>query len=180
MSHTANYIVALTAGVLMSTALIVGLFGLIGAVVGTALTTWTTRQTAARSAHQSWQETRRQEFRSAVTQFASALLAYRLAEADHWSARHRPGRTDGTAGQLAYRLRGAALDRLYVLELASDNHELRRLARDAVDKAYHIREADDQAEMGRRVHDVRDAIEHVINAAHAIEDREFRTGMSKS
>jgi hypothetical protein len=28
-------------------------------------------------------------FRSALTQFASALLAYRLAEADRWSAHHR-------------------------------------------------------------------------------------------
>jgi len=165
-------------GVFVSTALVGGLFGLIGTVLGTVLTTWTARQTAAWSAHHSWLETRRQEFRSAVTQFASALLAYRLAEADRWWARHHGGRADETTEQEANRRSAAALDGLYVLELSSDDHQLRKLARDAVDIAYHIRDADTDDEMGRRVHDVRNALEKVIAAAHAAEDRAFKTTVS--
>ena len=123
----------------MNTALVGGLLTVFGTVLGTALTTWTTRQTAARSERRAWLEPRWQEFRAAVTQFASALLAYRLAEADRWTARHHPSTADGTSGREVYRLRAAVLDGLYVLELSSDNDQLGKLAQDTMDMAYRIR-----------------------------------------
>jgi len=148
----------------VSTALITGLIGLFGAVLGTALTTWTTRQTAARSDRRAWLETQRQEFLSAVTRFASALLAYRLAEADFWRA-HHGGKADAITGPEVYRLRAAVLEGLYALELSSDNDQLKKLARRALDMAYNIREAGTSDEMGRRTHEVREALEKVVDAA---------------
>jgi hypothetical protein len=162
----------------MSTALVAGLLGLVGTLLGAGLTTWTVRQTAARSDQRVWLETRREEFRSAVTQFASALLVYRLAEADRWGARRR-GRKDEAAEREAYRQRAAMLDALYVLELSSDSDQLKKLARSAVDMAHHIREASDEDEMGRRTHDVRDVLEKVIVAARRAEPGRFRPGETK-
>src|SRR5262245_49813572 len=134
-----------TLGGSMSTALVAGLIGLFGTVLGTALTTWTTRQTAARSDRQAWLETRRQEFLSAVRQFASALLAYRLAVADHWGASHG-GKASATTEQEVHRLRKAGLDGLCLLALSSDDDRLLELAEDALDEAYKIGEAGTQDE----------------------------------
>jgi hypothetical protein len=163
----------------MSTALVAGLLGLFGTVLGAGLTTWTMRQTAARSDERAWLENRRQEFRSAVTQFASALLVYRLAEGDRWAARRQSGKNDETAEREAYRQRAAMLDALYVLELSSDSDQLKKLARSAVDMAHHIRKANNEDEMGRRTHDVRDALEQVIAAARRAEPGRFRPGEAK-
>ena len=102
----------------MSTALVAGLLGLFGTALGAGLTTWTTRQTAARSEQRAWLESWRQEFRSAVTQFASALLAYRLAVADHWLARHQGDKDAAATSAESYRQRATVLDGLYVLELS--------------------------------------------------------------
>lgn len=150
----------------MTAALTAGLLGLLGTVIGAVGTTWTTREAATRSDHRAWLETRRQEYRSAVTQFASALLSYRVAERDRWNARHEEGRDETIAKQEALRLRAAMLDAFYVLELSSsDNDRLRELARNAVEMAYSIREADTSDEMIRRSHQVREAIEGIIDAA---------------
>ncbi len=78
----------------VTVALTAGLLGLFGTVIGAALTTWTTRQTAARSERRAWVEGRRQEYRSAVTEFAGALLSYRVAERDRWLARHETSTTN--------------------------------------------------------------------------------------
>lgn len=150
----------------MTAALTAGLLGLFGTVIGAMLTTWTVRQTAARSDRRAWVEARRQEYRSAVTQFARALLSYRVAELDRWVARHDDGKDEYTATLEAYRVRTAMLDAFYGLLLSSsDNDRLRELARDAVETAYSIREADTEPEMMRRSHHVREAIEDMIAAA---------------
>ena len=153
----------------MSTALVAGLLGLFGTALGAGLTTWTTRQTAARSEQRAWLETRRQEFRSAVTQFASALLAYRLAMADHWVARRQRGRNAAAASKESYKRRAAALDALYVLELSSDDDQLKELAREAVRTARNIRGADTQDEMENRTNEVRNALENLIAHARLVE-----------
>lgn len=163
----------------MSTALVGGLLGLLGTLLGAGLTTWTVRQAAARSDQRAWLEARRQEFRSSVTRFASALLVYRLAEADRWAARHRSGRKDEAPEREAYRHRAAMLDALYVLELSSDSDELKQLARTAVDMAHHIRESSDQDDMGRRTRDVRDVLEKVIAAARKTEPGRLRQGTAE-
>lgn len=127
----------------MTAALTAGLLGLFGTVVGAVLTTWTARQTAARSDHRTWLEVRRQEYRSAVMQFAGALLSYREGERDRWLARHYEGRDETTATREAYRLRAAMLNAFCALELSSwDNDLLKERADDAVEAAYRIREAD--------------------------------------
>ena len=83
-------------------------------------------------------------------------------------ARHNEGKDAELATQEAYRLRAAALDAFYALQLSSaDNDRLRELAREAVEAGYRIREADTQTEMIRRAHLVRDAIDEVIAAARA-------------
>lgn len=153
----------------MSTALVAGLLGLVGTALGAGLTTWTTRQTADRSEQRAWLETRRQEFRSAVTQFASALLAYRLAVADHWLAQHRGDRDAAAASAQSYKSRAAALDGLYVLELSSDDGQLTKLAREAVETARNIREADSQDDMETRSNNARTALEKVIVRARLVE-----------
>ena len=153
-------------GVFVTAALTAGLLGLFGTVIGAVLTTWTTRLTAVRSEHRAWVEVRRQEYRSAVTQFARALLFYREAERDRWRARHDEGKDEAAATQEAYRLRAAMLDAFYTLKLSSsDNDRLRELAHDAMETAYSIREADAEPEMMRRTHNVRNAIDDMIAAA---------------
>ena len=126
------------------------------------------RQTAARSDRQGFLEVRRQEYRTAVAQFAGAMLSYWVAGRDRWVARHNEGKDAELATQEAYRLRAAALDAFYALQLSSaDNDRLRELARAAVEAGYRIREADTEEEMVRRAHLVRDAIDEVIAAARA-------------
>jgi len=153
----------------VSTALVAGLLGLFGTALGAGLTTWTTRQTTARSEQRAWLETRRQEFRSAVTQFASALLAYRLAVADHWLAQHHDDRDAAAASAQSYKSRAVALDGLYVLELSSDDGQLTKLAREAVDTARTIRYADSQDDMETRSNNARTALEKVIVQARLVE-----------
>lgn len=168
----------------MTAALTAGLLGLFGTVIGAALTTWTTRQTAARSDHRAWVEVRRKEYRSAVTQFAGTLLSYRVGERDRWLARHDEGdegRDETAATQEAYRLRAAMLDAFYALQLSSsDNDLLRERAREAVDTAYSIREADTESEMIRRSHNVRDAIDDMIAAARMGEPGDPRAGGTRN
>jgi hypothetical protein len=165
----------------VTAALTAGLLGLFGTVVGAALTTWTTRQTAARSDHRTRLEARRQEYRSAVMQFAGALLFYREAERDRWLARHHEERDEVAASQEAYQARAAMLDAFYAVRLSSsDNEQLRQRADEAVEAAYRIREADTEQEMFSRTHHVRDAINAVIDAAREGEPGEPRDGETRT
>lgn len=81
----------------MATALVAGLLGLFGTVVGSVLTTWTAQQAADRSDRRGREQLLRQEYRSAVSRFAAALLAYRVAEMDRWHARHGGWKDEATA-----------------------------------------------------------------------------------
>ena len=67
-------------------ALIAGVLGLLGTVVGAVLGAWTARQAADRTARYSREETRRKEYRSAVVRFADQMIKYRLAEVKLWHA----------------------------------------------------------------------------------------------
>jgi len=94
----------------MATVLIGGLLGLLGTLLGAGLTTWTARQTAGRSERHARQEVRRQEFRAAVTRFATTMLTYRVAEMDRWHARHGGWKDEKTAATDVYRTRTAIWD----------------------------------------------------------------------
>jgi hypothetical protein len=149
----------------MSTALVAGLLGLFGTVLGAVLTTWTTRQTAARSDRRAWMEVRRQEYRSAIIRFVTSLLTYRASEIDRWHARHGGWKDEATATLEVNQMRSAMWDAFYELELSSDNRELNKLARDVADKASSIPLADTEEEMGRRARQVREDLAEVIAAA---------------
>lgn len=153
----------------MATVLIGGLLGLLGTLLGAGLTTWTARQTAERSERHTLQEARRQEFRAAVTRFATTLLTYRVAEMDRWHARHGGWRDEKTAAAEVYRMRTAIWDAYYQLELSTENRELRRLARLALDRAYSIRQPDSQDEMDHRADQVREDLAEMISHARAVE-----------
>jgi len=103
----------------MATALAAGLLGVFGTVVGGVLTTWTARLTADRSARRAHEELRRQEYRSAVIRFASALGAYRVAEMDRWHARHGGFRDEASAAADVYRTGTAVEDVPAFVELES-------------------------------------------------------------
>jgi hypothetical protein len=149
----------------MATVLIGGLLGLIGTLLGPGLTTWTARQTAARSERHALREARRQEFRAAVIRFATTLLTYRLAEMDRWHARHRQPEDRKTAASEAYRTRAMTWDAYYQLELSTDNSEVRRLAQRALDRARSIKEPDSQDEMNRRADQVQEDLAEMISLA---------------
>ena len=125
--------------------------------------------TAERTERRSRRELRRQEFRGAVTQFATALLSYRVAEMDRWHARHGGWKEEGIAAAEVYRTRTAIWDAFYQLELSTDSSELRRLARRALDRAYSIRQLDTQAEMDECADQVRDDLTDVIACARRVE-----------
>ena len=153
----------------MATALVAGLLGLFGTIVGAVLTTSATRQANDRSDRRAREERLRQEYRSAVTRFAAALGAYRVAEMDLWHAL-RGGRKDKTtAAADVYRTRTATWDAFYELELSTDNGDLVQQARRALDSASNIwrqdSEPDSQAEMDRRANQVREDLAEMIATA---------------
>lgn len=151
----------------MATALLAGLLGLFGTALGAALTTWTARSTADRSERTTREERRREEYRSAVIQFATALLAYRLAEIDHWSARHGGPDDEKSAAAEAYRARAAAWNAFYELDFSTERRDLIRLARDALESAFAIGKADTQRKMTRRSYQTRKDLAALIAAARA-------------
>jgi hypothetical protein len=147
------------------TALVAGLLGLFGTVVGAVLTTWTARQTADRSARHSREELRRQEYRSAVVQFASALGVYRTAEMDRWHAQHGGFRDEASAAADVYRARTAVWNALYELELSADNRELCQQARRAIARVQSIKDQDSSAEMDQRADLMHDDLAEIITLA---------------
>ena len=149
----------------MSTALVAGLLGLAGTLVGGALTTWTTRQTTDRSHQRAQEELQRQEYRSAVIRFATALGAYRTAEMDRWHARHGGWRDEASASADVYLTRTAAWDAFYELDLSTDNRDLIRQAQHAIDLVSSIQHPDSQQEMDRRAHQVREDLARLIAIA---------------
>ena len=149
----------------MTTALVAGLLGLFGTALGAALTTWTTRHTADRSERVTREERRREEYRSAVIRFATALLAYRLAEIDHWFARHGGSSPEKEAAAETYRTRAAAWNAFYELDFSTDRRDLIPLARHALESAFSIRKADTEGKMTRRSYQTRKDLAALIAAA---------------
>jgi hypothetical protein len=149
----------------VTTVLIAGLLGIVGTVVGGALSTWTARLTADRSHRRAREEQQRQEYRSAVVSFATAVGAYRTAEMDRWHARHGGWRDESSASADVYRTRTAVWNAFYELDLSTDNRVLVQLARHAMQRAYTIQDPDSQAEMDRRADQVHEDIGRLIATA---------------
>ena len=149
----------------MTTALVGGLLGLFGTALGAALTTWTTRQTADRSERRAREEARRQEYRSAVIRFATALLAYRLAQMDAWHA-HRGGSKEQEAVAEVYRTRATTWNALYELELSTGREIIDR-ARSAIRTAQSIEEQGTEKEMSHYSFQTRTELEEMVDAARA-------------
>src|SRR5258708_36376172 len=83
---------------------------------GGVLTIWTTRLTTDRSHQRAREELQRQEHRSAVIRFATAVGAYRTAEMDRWHARHGGLRDEASASADVHRTRTAVWDAFYELD----------------------------------------------------------------
>ena len=149
----------------MTTVLVAGLLGLFGTIVGGALATWTARQTADRSHRRAREELQRQEYRSAVIRFATALGAYRVAEMDRWHARNGGWRDETSATADVYRTRTAVWDAFYELDLSTDNRMLTQQAQRAIERASSIRLPDSQAEMDRIADQVRADLAEMITTA---------------
>lgn len=160
----------------MATALLAGLLGLFGIVLGSILTTWTASQTVARSHHYSLMESRRKEYRSAVIRFTSALLAWRVAEMDRWFARHGGAMDEEKARRESHRMRAAMWNSYYELELSSGNSELLLLARATVEMVYSIRKAVTVDEMNDCSQHAREHLIEVIAAARLAEPDDPRSG----
>jgi len=146
------------------TALIAGLLGILGTFVGALLTTWTTRQTADPSERRIREEARRQEYRSAVIRFATALMAYRLAETDRWFALHDNTKDKTAASEKAYGARAVIWNAFYELEL-STGAEIARLAQHGIDTASSIHRADSREIMDRISYQTRLHLAELIEAA---------------
>jgi hypothetical protein len=108
---------------------------------------WSARQVADRSDRRTWEERRRQEYRSAVRGFASALLSYRVAEMDYWHARRGGRKDETTAAADVYRTRAATWEALYELELSTDFSSLVQQARRAFDSVGSIWDLSSQVEV---------------------------------
>lgn len=149
----------------MTTALIAGLLGLVGTVVGGTLTTLTARQTADRSHQRAREELQWQEYRSAAIRFATALGTYRTAEMDRWHARHSGWRDEAAASADVYRTRTAVWAAFYELDLSTDNRDLVQQARRAIERVGSIQHPDSQEEMDRRAIEVYGDLTQLIATA---------------
>jgi hypothetical protein len=149
----------------VTTVLIAGLLGLVGTIIGAALSTWTARQTADRSHRHAREEQQRQEYRSAVVRFATAIGANRTAEMDRWHARHGGWKDEASASADVYSTRTAVWDAFYELDLSTDNSDLVQLARRVIDLVGSIQGPDSQAEMNRRADQVNGDLARFIATA---------------
>jgi hypothetical protein len=149
----------------VTTVLLAGLLGLAGTVVGGALSTWTARLTADRSHRRAREEQQRQEYRSAVISFATALGLYRTAEMDRWHARHGGWKDVGSSSAEVYRTRTAVWNAFYELDLSTDNRAIIQLARRVIDRAATIQDPDSQAEMDQLAVQVHEDVARLIATA---------------
>jgi hypothetical protein len=153
----------------MGTALVAGLLGLFGTIVGGILTTWTARQTSDRTDHRAREEIRRNEHRSAVMRFVTAALAYRKAEMDRWYLLKGKIKGGGPESEEVYRTRNEMWYAFYELEMSANNPELILLARRAIDTAYSIHDTDSEVEMNGRADQIRGALSEIVTAARTHE-----------
>jgi hypothetical protein len=151
----------------VGTTLVAGLIGLIGTLVGGVLTIWTTRLTTDRYHQRAREELQRQEYRSAVIRFSTALGAYRTAEMDRWHARHGGWRDEASTSADVYRMRTAAWDAFYELDLSTSSRDLVSQAQRAIDWAGSIQhpDPDTKDEMNRRADQVREELAQLIAIA---------------
>lgn len=149
----------------MSTTLVAGLFGLVGTLIGGVLTIWTARVTADRSQQRAREEQQRQEYRSAVIEFATALGAYRQAELDRWYARHGGWRDEVSASTDVYRARTSAWDAFHQLDLSTNNRDLVNEAQRTFDWANSIRFTESEKEMVHRADQVTRELTQLIAIA---------------
>jgi len=124
----------------MGVAIIAGLFGLFGTIVGAGLTTWTANRTTDRSERRTREETRRLEFRSVVVRFASTLLDHRRAAANYYNNRGSKADIKAAAGEESYRTRAATMSAYYEVLLSTDDPETIRLATLCLEAVSRIRD----------------------------------------
>ncbi|GGT23972.1 hypothetical protein [Streptomyces purpureus] len=148
----------------MDTALIAVLGTLLGAVV----THFFQARSTERAAALARDEQLRQERISTYSAFAGAVIEYRRSQNDRWfrtmdAGRHAPEAEESRFE--SYRLRTAARQALFRVQLVSDDLRARELADAAFEVTNCMHEARDGEDRARRSEQARQALEEFIEAA---------------
>jgi hypothetical protein len=152
-------------GVRMTTAAIAGGFGLVGTLLGSVIAFWAARQTAERADRRALGLVARGEYRLAVTQFASAALAYQQAAMNRWHARRDGNPSPDEVTRAVYQTRTGAWHSLFELQLSTDDQELAQAAQAIIGSTRNIEKSDDEAEMWRRAQGVRQGVADLVRRA---------------
>lgn len=123
----------------------------LGTLMGAGLSHVLQSRTAARGQDFTRAERLRQERIDAYCSFGGALANYRRGQLDYWFRRH-DGRTDDSTGvhelrREAQRLRAAAMEALFRVELLTDAPALTALGREALEAVERIPTAGDRDEL---------------------------------
>jgi hypothetical protein len=118
-----------------------------GTLLGSVVTHVLQRRTAGHAERFAWDERLRQERLTAYSAFAEAVMAYRHEELTHWLRRHGelidPSQRAEPAEQ--GRLRAAAWQARYRVQLLADKPRLVELAEEAMDAVADIHRSNDSA-----------------------------------
>lgn len=147
---------------------------LLGAVVAGLLQ----QRTSARANRSATSEKRRDEFASAVSTFASAVMSLRRAEHNRAKARltYSPGEARELERQETYGRRTEAHSAYYKLKLFADPDNDRQMIEDAEAAIELVRSPEDAAslrELEEASHHTRRAVDKVVDAAN-VRLREWR------
>ncbi|MEB8342754.1 hypothetical protein [Streptomyces endophyticus] len=140
----------------------------LGTLLGATLSHVLQSRTAARGQDFARAERLRQERIDAYCAFGGALANYRRGQLDRWFPEHvdRPGETADVheLRREAYRLRAAAMEAMFRVELLTESPPLTALAQDAMASVDRITTADDREEL-RVIRDESRGLMHEFIAA---------------
>ncbi|GAA2960757.1 hypothetical protein [Streptomyces enissocaesilis] len=147
----------------MGTALV----AVIGTLLGSVVTHFFQRQTAERTAALARAEQLRQERISAYSAFAGAVVDYRRGQNDRWHRQSEaPGSDSAESARMeSYRLRVAARQALYRVQLVCDDNAAVDLAVSAFEATNRMHEATDEAERSLRSEEAQEAVRAFIATA---------------
>jgi hypothetical protein len=144
--------------------LVAGAFGLLGAVLGALITLLVSRQ----NAKQAKELLLRNEFRTAVVEYASAVITFQKTEMDRWHATHGNEPDPQKAAEIDDRGRIARAEAelaRHVLTLSTKDDALIRDARQILNDAAAIHHASDDKDMATRAKKVREDVELLVQRA---------------
>jgi hypothetical protein len=151
----------------MTTAVVAGILGVVGTLLGSVTAFWGARVSAERADRRALGLVARGEYRSAVVQFASAALAYQQAAMDRWLSRRGSGTPPEEAAQVVHRMRTAAWHALFELELSTEDQDLARAGQTIVERIRSIEEPEEEMQMSQRAIEVRQELAEFVRKARS-------------